>query len=77
MFMEDHKKIIGFCKQCFNKLYAPLNKCLSQSVIRSRGTRIVFTSTQLFRENPIFRVRLQVANVGGNLQPLSCQGLEF
>ena len=32
-----------------------------------------------FRSNPIFMVKLMVANVTGNLQPLRCQGnfLEF
>ena len=32
----------------------------------------MLTSTYLFKSNPIFMVRLQVANVKGHLQPLSC-----
>ena len=49
------------------------SKCMSQSIIRSRGTRIVLVSTPAFRSNPIFMVRLLVANIRGNLEPLSCQ----
>ena len=50
------------------------SKCLSQSITRSRGTRIALVSTHFFTSKPIFMARLKVANIRGNLEPLSFQG---
>ena len=50
------------------------SECLLQSIIRSIVTRIVLVSTHFFRSKPIFMARLQVANIRGNLEPLSWQG---
>ena len=63
--MVSVSSVLTNCMHCYSK-------CLSQSVIRSRGVRIVLVSTHFFRGNPIM-VRLQVANIRANLEPLSCQ----
>ena len=71
--MEAIKKVVSVSSVLTNCMHH-YSKCMSQSIIRSRGTRIVLVSTHVFRSNPIFMVRLQVANIRGSLEPLSCQG---
>ena len=64
--MVSVSSVLTNCMHCYSK-------CLSQSIIRSRGIRIVLVNTHFFRSNPIVMVRLQVANIRANLEPLSCQ----
>ena len=78
-FRERPLKKIGFCKQCFDKLCALLRQMpftVNYQIKRYQDSTLQYSC---FRSNPIFMVRLQVANVRGNLQPLSWQRncLEF
>ena len=72
-------KIIGFSKQCFDKLYVLLKQMPFTVNYQINVYQNSTCQYSFFRSNPIFMVKLKVANVTGNLQSLSCQGnfLEF
>ena len=62
-FYEKPLKIIGFCKQCFDKLHALLKSIPFTVNYQIKSYQDSTCQYCVFRSNPIFMVRLQVANV--------------